>query len=368
MYFFDIDKIHFNCDGYYNGKQSWLSDDSLIKIIWDTSLTPNCWRFSSTTLTSLETVINNNPSSPPINGNWNWVGYNYSISATQGECSTTQELTMIVVKNDPSCSCDAALTLYAQGGEPPYQYSFDNGVTYGNSPFKNNLCGDLSLTVMTKDSLGVVVSELIQIPPQTQSVEYDFRLVINSSQTISYPQPSEILNEYIVYCNPPLPNGVTVNFDIILNGYFERSPSINSATGDISLVVIKNGDIIPLTTDNTTNTTHSNQKPGCQGYTMYRTNYEYVYSNLTYTNTDVYVVRTNSYLLGTCQSSPPTINNLLSGTNDGSLGPLSYGQSSANSYLDCCSYSLGVSNFGVINLDIDCDCCSFDSYTTSLYE
>jgi hypothetical protein len=368
MYFFDLDKFHFNCDGYYNSKQSWLSDDTQIKIIWDTTLTPNCWRFSSTTYYWFDTIINTNPATPPINGNWTWVGRDYEITATQGECPVTEELEMTVVKNNPSCECDANITVYGQGGQPPYQYSFDNGVTYGNSPFKNGLCGDLSLTVKIQDSIGTVVSQLVQIPPQTESVVYTFKFETLSTTVISQSQPAEILYEYGITVDPPLPNGVTITFSLNAIGRFTRTPSINSATGTITPLVIKNG--VTLTNiNNTTNTSNSNPRSGCQNYTIFTTNYEYLYNNLTYTNTDVYVIKLTSYLLGSCQSSPSSTQSL-SENGENTLGPLGYGIGAANSYLNCCDYVMDL--VGILNTSTEisnCDCCSLGAtYTKSLYE
>ena len=55
MYLFDLEDFfvpskfsyHFNPDGAYNGKNSWLSDDLSVKIIWDTTL--NAWKLSGDT-------------------------------------------------------------------------------------------------------------------------------------------------------------------------------------------------------------------------------------------------------------------------------------------------------------------------------
>lgn len=375
MYFFDLEDyattdrripLHFNCTGFYNGKQSWLSDDSTLRLIWNNTTTPNYWVLSGDSLGSIQ-VINTNPASPPINGNWTVIGGPYVVSANQGVCPLADELTMDVTKNNPTCTCDGSITVLGSGGVPPYQYSFNNGVTYGNSPFKTNICGDRQLTVMIRDSNGTVKSQLVQIPPQIESVEYDFSLELISSTEISASQPREILNEYAITVNPPLPNGVTVTFNLTSSARYLRSPSLNSATGTITPVVIKNGTTLTYT-DNTTTNTYSNPNPGCQSYSAYHTYYEYVYGNLTYTNTDVYVIKMTSYLLGSCQSSPSS-NQSLSETDENSLGPLGYAQQASNSYLNCCYYSLDLIQFlGQPSEISNCNCCSLGGYTKSLYE
>jgi hypothetical protein len=359
MYFFDIDKFHFNCDGIYNGKQSWLSDDSDIKIIWDTTLTPNCWRFSSTTLYWLETVINTNPASPPINGNWNWVGRNYRIDANEGECAEVEELSMIITKTDPSCECNANLTVYGQGGQPPYMYSFDNGVTYVNSPFKNGLCGDLSLTVKIRDTLNNIASQLVQIPAQQPSTSYVVKIDPISTELIGGIQQTTS----VVTITPPLPAGVTLNIGLKLTGRFSRTPFINSATGIYDHQVKKNGVLITSFTDNTIETTAQNTNPGCQGYLLYLRYYEYLYSNLQITASDTLEIKINTGAQLTCTNTPPAM--ILNGENE--LGPLGFGMSAA-SYVSCCSANV-VSYLDATTLTLDgCDCCEVRGYTKSLYE
>ena len=139
MYLFDLEdyatffsstnfSTHFNCSGFYNGKQSWMSDDNTVKIIWDNVLSPNCWRLSGESLSTVQ-VINTNPASPPINGNWVVVGRNYTVKANSGACAPVDALKMSITKNDPTCTCDGSITVFAQGGIPPYQYSYNNGIT-----------------------------------------------------------------------------------------------------------------------------------------------------------------------------------------------------------------------------------------------
>ena len=370
MYFFDLEdyatfftssdfKHHFNCNGYYNGKQAWKSDDNTVKIIWDNTLTPKCWRLSGDSLGSVQ-VINTNPATPPINGNWTVVGAAYNVLANQGACSPPDKLAMSVTKNDPSCTCDASLTVKANGGQPPYQYSYDNGVTYSNSPFKNSLCGNLSLTVMVKDSLGTVVSQLVQIPAQTSEVTYTMNLVNGGRTIISNVRPTiSESQKYNIQVTPALPNGVTINFGLNLTSVFQRTPYANSANSSYVVQVKKNNTIITTYTDNTTETTSSaNASPGCQNYLTYHTNYDYGYSNLTLTNTDVYEITIIwSYTL-TCTNTPP-VNNALSVNDENSLGPLGYGRQASASYVNCCSAYFPIESTPTIsNLSlVGCNCC-----------
>ena len=88
-------------------------------------------------------------------------------------------------------------------------------MSYGNTPFAQNICGNKSLTVMTKDSAGTVVSSLIQIPAQIQPKYYS----INWETVSSVTDGNGITQStYKLIINPPLPLGVTMNFDIVLTG------------------------------------------------------------------------------------------------------------------------------------------------------
>lgn len=378
MYFFDLEDYatfftspkftkHFTCYGYYNGKQSWLSDDGETRIIWDNTLTPKCWRLSGDSFSQVQ-VINTNPAQPPINSNWTVVGLSYNVASNQGQCVSVDELVMNVTKNNPTCTCDGSITIMGSGGVPPYQYSFDNGVTYNNSPFRNNICGGIQLTVMIKDSEGTVKSQLVQIPAQIQAVQYYITPVLISSTVISQTQPKNVVNEFELKVYPPLPNGVTMTVDFVVSGRFARTPAANSAIGTITPLMTKNGTNIPYSLDNTTNTQMANQNSGCQAYSWFVTNYEYKYNNFTITNTDVIRLQTTEYLMGTCQSTPPTINNQLSENDENSIGPLGYAQFASNSYLNCCQYSLIVNEVGYLNGSIsNCPCCTI-VYLKSLYE
>jgi len=372
MYLFDLENFftgdkfsyHFNPSGFYNGKNSWLSDDSTVKIIWDTTL--NAWKLSGDTLGTTQ-VINTNPNYPPINGNWTVLGQSYSVAANQGLCTSVNALKFTYNYNNPGCVCDGSINISASGGVPPYQYSFNNGVTYLSSPIITGLCGGI-FNMIVKDSEGTTVTNSVTLNNVETPVSYNANLNLSSSQPIT-----STSTEYTfqVNINPPLPVGEQVTFDLNLLGSFGRTPYSGSATSTFSPQVIKNGVTI-VGTQNTTETTTQNTVAGCQGYLRYLTNYSYVYPALTMVSTDVYTIKIITDYTLDCEFLPFNYfgNYALDGNNNQSpIGPLSYGVKAA-AYQNCCNcgFDIPVGNSFISNVSISgCHCCSI-LVTRGLYE
>jgi len=370
MYLFDLEDFfvpgkfsyHFNPSGFYNGKNSWLSDDSTVKIIWDTTL--NAWKLSGDTLGTTQ-VINTNPNYPPINGNWTVLGQSYSVAANQGVCSPADALTMVYDYTNPGCICDGSINITASGGVPPYQYSYNNGVTYLSTPIKDGLCGGDSYQIIVKDSNGDTITQLIQmngvIPQTSYTVNLDTKTIVPITSTSS---------EYTFELNisPPLPSGVVLTFDLNLSAIFNRTPYNVSANSSFNSQVIKNG--VPITTYNdlTTETVGGSATPGCQSYSRYYTNYSQVYGGLTYNSSDVYSIKVITNYTLTCNNTPPS-QQAINGFGD-ELGPLSYGQTASGLYTRCCNASFGTlpSSSYIGNAELSgCNCCKL-LYSKSLYE
>jgi hypothetical protein len=368
MYLFDLEgfftgskfSYHFNPSGVYGGKNSWLSDDSTVKIIWDTTLT--AWKLSGDTLGTAQ-VINTNPAYPPINGNWTVLGQSYNVVANSGLCVASDALSVVVNKNDPKCKCDGSINVTATGGVPPYQYSYNNGVTYLGVPIISNLCGG-DFYVIVKDSEGTMVTKmttLSQVIPKTEYVltlDYDSEVLtgVNTWEAT-----------YVLIVNPPLPSGVEITFEMNLATRFVRTPYAESATATFAPQVIKNTQTINGVNDAPLESTMPNDTAGCQSYLKYITDYNTIYSGLKIKSGDVYTIKTvRNYVLN-CKYVPPT-QLAINGFGD-ELGPLTYGVTSANLYAkSCCNTSFNVYSSNIANLSISgCDCCSVRA-GKSLYE
>jgi hypothetical protein len=160
---------------------------------------------------------------------------------------------------------------------------------------------------------------------------------------------------------------VVLTFDLNLSAIFNRTPYNVSANSSFNSQVIKNG--VPITTYNdlTTETVGGSTTPGCQSYSRYYTNYSQVYGGLTYNSSDVYSIKVITNYTLTCRNTPP---NQAISENDGEIGPLGYGFSTAVTYTTCCNASFGTlpSSSYIGNAELSgCNCCKL-LYTKSLYE
>ncbi len=93
-----ITNLHFNPNGSFNGQYAWIDDTLVYSIYWD----GDKWVLDSW---SCYTVINNNPTSPPITG-WSILGTTGSVTGYLGPCNPSTSLQMKVMSNDPTKGSD----------------------------------------------------------------------------------------------------------------------------------------------------------------------------------------------------------------------------------------------------------------------
>ena len=273
-------QTHFNPNGIYDGKPAWISDDSQQAIIWDTSQSQ--WLVSAATPT-LYVISNLNPTYPPIYGSWFLIGNTGSVIVYEGLCQSLPvegklklgegitPLTMNVTKNQTICGCDGGITITANGGTPPYTYSIDAGLTYKNMPIFNNLCSG-TYNVLVVDDNGIITSSSIILNSPSKPTTYNVSLnttsntveISNNSVTKQY--------ETTIKITPPLPDGVSLTFNIGHLNVSKSSPNSESATFQSSSSLIINGDSLePIVGFDESET--KSIIPGCQS------NDVYVYSN-----------------------------------------------------------------------------------------
>ncbi len=365
MYFYNVEFFtssyftqHFNCDGIVNSKQSWISDDSTVKIIWDTTL--NAWKLSGDTLGNVQ-VINTNPQQPPINGNWKVLGFPYNVTANQGECVPVSALSATANVNNPTCSCDGTISITARGGVPPYQFSVNGGTTFVNTPLFTNLCGGL-ISWVVKDSVDTVFNGSSTLTQPQASTTYQLNVNYISNDTISQTQTSRTRKEeFGLLSTPTLPNGVTVNTDLEINTVILVSPYPNSYLYTVTCKIVKNGVNIPQT-NQTVITTKRPMSATCSGAQnfIYTNNVVTTFNNFSFNSSDTIVIEILTTVTNNCENATPEVDgNLVE------LGPLSFDLEDYATTYRCCNSNIDSgSRVDLKNTTISgCGCCNVTSWS-----
>jgi len=214
----------------------------------------------------------------------------------QGLCPAYLPLSTNIVSYNTSCkstqNCNGAITITANGGVTPYQYSNDNGLTYQSSSTFNSLCQG-TYTVITKDNSGTTQTNIVSVVFDSDVITYTVAVVLDGIQQIG--TNIEIAN-WRVNVTPPIPVGVNVSFqlDLNTNKYYE-GPGTGVITG--GTIVYKNGiqepEAIP------TITTQTIPRPNCSPNTTDITNKTETY-NFSMTNGDTITGSSTSILTIDC--------------------------------------------------------------------
>jgi hypothetical protein len=324
-------QTHFNPNGIYDGKPSWISDDSLQSIIWDTAQSQ--WLVSAATPT-LYVISNLNPTYPPIYGSWFLIGETGSVIVYEGLCQSSPvegklrlgegitPLTMNVTKNQTICGCDGGITITANGGKPPYTYSIDAGLTYKNMPIFNNLCSG-TYNVIVVDNNQIITSSSIILNSPSKPTTYNVSLN-TTSKTVGTSNNS-VTKQYETTINitPPLPDGVSLTFNIGHLNISKSSPNSESSISQSdSDLIINKESLIPIVGFDESET--KSVIPGCQSNNVYIKSNSEQWNQITIKNTDVLLLTTvtsvtknesiNCYI-GTSEEKYSITNLKLSGCN-----------------------------------------------------
>jgi hypothetical protein len=258
----------FTCNGMFNGKTTWNYTD--YNIVW----TGVRWEIVGSDMKTPFVAVNggifasNSTSSIPSNG-WASVGgsYEFSVTMTQGNCPTSIPLQTKVSFENSTCdgitNCDGTITISALYGTPPYQYSINNGLTYQSSGLFFGLCPN-TYTIITKDSLNNSVNNSVTIGYKQAPVVYQLEVKLNYPNppiTISGPNFKTSRTYAQIITNPPLPTGITLEFDL----NFTSIKTINGpGSGPINdnISVSQNGNPISPSTQQSP-VTEINSRPFC---------------------------------------------------------------------------------------------------------
>lgn len=198
-------------DGNVNGQPTWQSVDEQYYIYWNTGSTPNQWVVTGVTNSNTTSIVNNYPTAPPLS-NWQILGNGIveGFTIVSGNCVSATTVNFTVSKNDASCNNSGSIMINAYGGIAPFQYSIDNGTTYSNVPYFQNLSPG-SYNVLVVDSNNNVGQQIITLLGGPVTI-YQLGFAITNNGNFSVVAPF-------------LPSGVTISFDIVQTSTLSYYPN-----------------------------------------------------------------------------------------------------------------------------------------------
>ena len=324
-------------NGYDNlGNPQWISDNTLevCEVLYNPGISqwyltcPINYTSYGTSFSGQLFSTDSLSSNPPIM-EWFPLGVNLqTLIVSSGTCEESIAFLLDTSVSQPSCVCDGQITLNPSGGQPPYEYSINDGLTYENSNVYTNLCPGI-YSVSVKDSLDNTINDSVTINELLPQTSY----LVNLSTTIETitNTPSELrrLIETKLSVTPPLPVGVTIEAGIIHTGIWANSikPGYSNLVRTVDLT--KNGtSIIPLSGIS------ASFLPGSAQCTQGPTTIQYqtttnTWSNVVIGNGDIIIINTDSKLTYPIPSS------------------------------NACEFGTDSNSFEISNLRINgCDCCT----------
>ena len=187
-------------------------------------------------------------SNPPIM-EWFPLGVNLqTLIVSSGACEESIAFLLDTSVSQPSCICDGQIILNPSGGQPPYEYSITNGVTYQDGNVFTNLCPGI-YSVSVEDSLGNIINDSITLNPLLPQTSYSVNLSTTVQVITNNSSEYHRLFTTTLSVSPLLPVGVTIDADIVHTGIWANSikPGFSNLVRTVDLT--KNGTTItPLTT------------------------------------------------------------------------------------------------------------------------
>jgi hypothetical protein len=230
--------------GSQNNKPTWYNYSRNFTIYWNNSVTPNRWDIASWNLGG--TPISTNQGQIP-DTNWVFIGTpaTYSqITSSIGTCPTVSPLTFTYQITSALCNsvCNGGLTVVPSGGQPPYSYSID-GVNFQSSNIFNNLCpSTFGLTI--KDSAGRTFQQSITVTAGANTTLQLTPVVLTSNSNVSFNPSIQSVN-WRINCNPPIPAGVTLTGEIVLNvTQIEQGPTSSSGPATVYTITANNNAVL----------------------------------------------------------------------------------------------------------------------------
>jgi hypothetical protein len=221
-----IGPYQFVGNGNKNGKTTWTYNGQL-NIVW--SITRNRWEILQSDMSTPYSptgggiFASTTTSYYPDNG-WAIVGGTvaYSITMNQENCPASVPLKAVATVQNSSCNStvnsNGSITISAKYGVVPYSYSIDGGNTYQSSNSFNGLNPN-TYNVITQDYAENVITQTVTVGYDASPVTYQLTLSADTNNVINTVQPNSSSRQTTlqVVTTPPLPNGVTLQFKLVLS-------------------------------------------------------------------------------------------------------------------------------------------------------
>jgi hypothetical protein len=193
--------------------------------------------------------------------------------------------------NQTNCGCDGGLTIYANGGNPPYTFSINNGITFNNFPIFSNLC-EGNYIIVINDISGNTNTNFATLNQPSNPINYSVYLsttaqIITTTQSQTTTQYTTSLNVF-----PTLPSGITITFDLLHSNISKSSPNLLSSTATTSSSLVVDMITISATTLGSSTGSTFNPIPGCQGQTLYLDTFNETWTGISITNNTTFELTT----------------------------------------------------------------------------
>lgn len=209
----------------------------------------------------------------------------YGLYISDGACGTQGGLKMNVTVNEPISDSDGGVIIEIEGGVQPYQYSVDNGTTYQNFPIFSNLKNG-TYVITVKDSNGAIIKQNLTLAKPANKTAYQVLLRTTSRKTVNTVTTTTTEYTTLVTVQPPLPNGVTITFNLLHTDDYKVSPLETSSQLTLGTILLKNGDEIGFSNNEISSSSFINKNLGCQNNLVYSTATTETWDLLSMTNAD----------------------------------------------------------------------------------
>ena len=259
-------------NGTRNGRPKWTSSSSQ-NIVWKGTR----WELVGADLTTPINPIgggifaSSTNTLPPLGG-WQVLGgvQTYTINVTSGTCPSVIPLQVTIEKQDASCNeqtnCNGSITVSTRFGQPPYQYSINNGVSYQTSNIFTDLCPN-TYNIRVLDSTNTIVNESVQIVSLGTPQTYQISVITQPELTTEVTTNSIATKTTYFYLTsvPPIPPGITINFVLTTSSVKTLNGPGTGTVVDNFQILQNNVSKIPFSTDvDTINGTRPNCNPETQ--------------------------------------------------------------------------------------------------------